>query len=113
MADVPAMIRRPVPIKKITRRLLAIPVPFHPAPQVGDGLADLALDCVVPVKILPRSQQSLHEKCGLHQVAAVVVFAEIIGDLARYPVEKMRPSTMETVRLAQKARDFEQAFRAL
>src|SRR5882724_11427255 len=65
------------------------------------------------MKILPRDQKSLDQKSGFHEVAAIVVFAEIGDGLARCAVEKMRPDAMETIRLAQKTRDFEQTFRAL
>src|SRR4051794_35606862 len=97
MADVPGMIRRPMPVKEITAGCLSIPVPFHAAPKRGNSLADVVLSRVVAVEILPSCEQALYKKCGLHQVAAVVVFAEVGVYAPGASVEKMRPCAMKSI----------------
>lgn len=77
MADVPCVIRRPMPIEEITRRLFAIPIPFHRSPEFVDCVAQFVFIFRVAIEVLPRDEQALYEKCGFDEIAAVIIFAEI------------------------------------
>lgn len=59
MADVPFVIRRPMPIKHLTIRRLAEPIPLDFMPELGDGLADLVFFLRIAVEKLARPSGDL------------------------------------------------------
>src|SRR5436309_5942662 len=99
-----------MPKEKVAGGLFTIPIPFDTTPELGDGVADFAFCVVISVKILSRGQQALDEKCGFHQVAAIVVSAEVRCAAAGQPIEEMRPGAVKAIGFAQKPRNFEQPF---
>src|SRR5580700_8746227 len=54
MIDVPRPVRRPVPVKRVTLRRLAIPIPFHGFPEMGDALIERLLSGAGLIEILAR-----------------------------------------------------------
>src|SRR5262249_31341914 len=106
MADMPAMIGRPMPIQDPAVRRLSIPVPFDAAPQLRDRIANFALSAVVTIKVLTCGQQALHEKCRLDKVAAVVVLAEVRIYPPRFPIEKVWPYAVKAISAGKKPHDF-------
>src|SRR5436190_19916614 len=105
MANMPTMIWRPMPIKHIAGRCLSIPVPLYLAPHCGNPLTNLALLGIVAVEVLARSEQSLHQKSGFHQISTVVVFAEVGIHMPGAAIKEMRPHTVKAIRPAEKFQD--------
>src|SRR5262245_37763061 len=105
MADVPTVVGRPMPIENIACWRLAIPVKLHFAPQRIDRLANRPLCIIVAIKVLTSGKQSLNKERRLHQIAAVVILAEIRIHAPRASIKKMRPDSVETIGAAQKAQN--------
>lgn len=78
---------------------LRIMAPFHLAPQLFDPVAQRFLCGVVAVEIALCGQQSLYEKRRFDQVAAVVLFAEMVR-LSGACVIPVRPCAVETRRFS-------------
>ena len=113
MADVPLVIRRPMPVQHVAVGRLAIPVPFDLAPHPRDRVANFALVGRVAVEILPRGEQALHQECSFHQVAAIVVLAKQRPDFAGVAIEKMGPDAVKAVRFVEKPHDLQHPRRRL
>ena len=102
-----------MPVEEVAVLLLAEPVPLDVAPQLRDGVADLAFGGVVAIEVLPGGEQPLHHEGGLDEIGAVIVGPEVGDGLAGTTVEEVRPSSVEAVRLAEEANDLEDAAGAL
>src|SRR5690606_38732672 len=113
MADVPTVVRRPVPIEHIAVSPLAVPIPLHFMPQPGNRLPDFCFGGITPVKVLPRREQGLNHKGGFDQVAAVVVLSKIRPRLAGAAVKKVRPNAMEPIGPLEKPQDLKHSPGAL
>src|SRR5690606_12123622 len=113
MVDVESMIRRPVPVEHIAVALLAIPTPLDVSPQARDGVAALALDRIGAIEVLTCSKEPLTDEGGCHEIAAIVVPAEVRHRLAGIAVQKMRPHTGISIRALEETRDLEHALRDL
>ena len=84
---------------------LRIMAPFHLAPQLFDPVAQRFLCGVVAVEIALCGQQSLYEKRRFDQVAAVVLFAEMVR-LSGACVIPVRPCAVETRQFFERPDDF-------
>ena len=73
VVHVPAVARAPMPIKRVVAA--RVPVPFDRVPKPVDCGAQLGFVRRRRRKKLPRAEQAGHQECGLHQVAAIVLFA--------------------------------------
>ena len=100
----PLVVRRPVPVKKIPV-VAAVPIPFYRFPKLRNALGNGLLVSICLVKVLPCSQQSLHQKSRLHQIAAIVEVAER-NHLSRVAIEPVRPHPMKTVGVFEESEYF-------
>ncbi len=89
--DLESPLRRPVPVKKITLRIVAVPIPLNTLPELRDAAVELVFAVARAAEILAGGQQALHQKRCLDQIAAVVEHAEDGHSLARLAVHVVRP----------------------
>ncbi len=102
-----------MPQERVAAELARVPVPLHCLPQVRNALGESVLDGGLRVGVLTRSQQPLHEECGLNEVSAVVEPAEDRHGLAGSTVHEMRPRAVETICLLKEGDDAGEPLHAL
>lgn len=113
MVNLPCPLRRPVPVKKITGRSLAIPIPLDRFPELRDSAVEGLLAFAGPVKILARRQQALHQEGSLDQVSAVVEHPEHRHGTARVAVHVVRPRSVIALGVCEEVDDLCQPLRTL
>src|SRR5439155_13380431 len=78
-----------------------------------DCFVNALLGFAVSLEVLSRGQQSLHQKCGLHQIAAVIKHAEHQHALSRVPIQEMGPGTMKARRFLEEGHNLRKPLKAL